>query len=90
MKQELEERNGSKWDCEDPSIVYSMLDRELSKQNTSSDTFKRAQSSSKIWKVLFRIVSMTRTCQPASAMLPPELAPIKVGLECVVSKDLGV
>jgi hypothetical protein len=23
---------------------------------------------------------MTRTCQPASAILPPELAPIKVGL----------
>lgn len=26
---------------------------------------------------------MTRTCQPASAMLPPELAPIKVGLRAI-------
>lgn len=38
-------------------------------------------SSSKIWKVFTRIVSITRTCHPASAMLPPELAPIRVGLD---------
>lgn len=31
-----------------------------------------------------RIVSITRTCQPASAMLPPELAPIRVGLDCLL------
>ena len=42
------------------------------------------QSSSKIWKVLTRMVSMTRTCQPASAMAPAELAPIRVGLSCTI------
>ena len=45
------------------------------------------QSSSKIWKVLTRIVSITRTCHPASAILPPELAPARVGLYMAISID---
>lgn len=36
------------------------------------------QSSSKIWKVFNRTVSMTRFCQPESIRLAPE-APIRVG-----------
>lgn len=33
---------------------------------------------------------MTRTCQPASAMLPPELAPMRVGLGIVSRQDRKV
>lgn len=36
------------------------------------------QSSSKIWNVFSRIVSMTRFCQPESIRLAPE-APMRVG-----------
>lgn len=37
------------------------------------------QSSSKIWKVFNKTVSMTRFCQPESTKLAPD-APIRVGL----------
>lgn len=33
---------------------------------------------------------MTRTCHPASAMLPPELAPIRVGLLMRISGSVFV
>lgn len=46
------------------------------------------QSSSNSWKVFARIVSMTRTCHPASAMLPPELAPMRVGLDMRVNIEV--
>ena len=42
-------------------------------------TCRSAQSSSKIWYVFCRIVSTTRTCQPASAMLAWALVPSSVG-----------
>lgn len=38
------------------------------------------QSSSNIWYVFCKIVSITRTCQPASAMSGPVLEPMSVGL----------
>lgn len=50
-----------------------------------------AQSSSKIWNVFCRIVSMTLACQPASAMFGPVpedvLGPIRVGLSEVCQYD---
>ena len=45
----------------------------------STHVHKFAQSSSKIWYVFCKIVSITRTCHPASAILGPVLAPISVG-----------
>jgi hypothetical protein len=47
------------------------------------------QSSSKIWKVFSKTVSMTRACQPASAMFPLALAPRRVGL-FDISFDLNI
>jgi hypothetical protein len=50
------------------------------KKRRKEEKKKLGTGRGKIWNVLFRIVSTTRTCHPASAMLPPEFAPMRVGL----------